>query len=265
MLKSNNKVSIIISVLNGGSTLERCVQSIIDQSYINCELIIIDGGSTDNTIDIIKSFASKISFWVSERDTGIYNAWNKAVRKATGEWFCFIGSDDILLPDSISKLVGLADYPNVNFICSRVMMVDNNGKDVGSIGKNWNFKNLAHGLCVVHCGALHHNSLFENDQLFDETYKIAADFEFLVRVGRNIMSAFLNDVTVKMCNRGVSRSNVNQVIFETSRALYYSNDFKKIDGIKHFISAHIRSVVRKIIFHFPFGNKLFALRNKPKS
>ena len=261
-MKSNTKVSVIISVLNGEGTLKKCIQSIVDQKFTDWELIIIDGGSRDSTVDIIKEFSLNISFWISEKDTGIYNAWNKAIVKAKGEWLCFIGSDDILLPDSLQLLTELAVYPDINFVCSRVMMVDENGIEVGAIGKSWNFKNFDKGLGIVHCGALHHCSLFENNNLFDESYKIAGDFEFLVRVGKRVKAAFLNEITVNMCNKGVSRSSVNKVILETSRALYESKDFQKVNGINYFLSAHIRSIIRKIVFRLPFGNQLFALRNK---
>jgi glycosyltransferase involved in cell wall biosynthesis len=259
MVKNKN-ISIIISVLNGSKTLKRCIESILNQEYSDWELIIIDGGSTDSTIDIIRSYSNYISYWVSEKDTGIYNAWNKAISKTNGEWLCFIGSDDVLLSHSLKNLSIICKQNDINFICSRVMMVDENGKNVGSIGKEWDYKNFKNGLGIVHCGALHHKSLFENDK-FDETYKIAGDFEFLIRVGSLVKPAFLNEVTVNMCNRGVSRSSINKVILESSRAIYYSKNFNKFHGFKYFLNAHISNIIRKIFFKFPFGNKLFVLKN----
>jgi glycosyltransferase involved in cell wall biosynthesis len=257
-----NKLSVIISVLNGRKVLENCIVSILNQDYKDFEIIIIDGGSTDGTVEILKSYSDKISFWNSEKDTGIYNAWNKALAKTCGEWICFIGSDDILLPGSLTKLMAKADYPAVNFISSRVMMVNDDGKEFGSIGKPWDFQNLSRGLGVVHCGALHHHTLFNKYGLFDDAYKIAGDFEFLVRVGKNIKSSFLNENTVNMCNTGVSRKNKNKVIYETSKVLYNDGNFGKPDGVKYFVSALARSIIRDFIFLFPFGRKLFTLKNK---
>jgi glycosyltransferase involved in cell wall biosynthesis len=254
------QISIIISVLNGSKTLKRCLESIVNQDYNDWELIIIDGGSTDSTLDIIKNYSNILSYWVSEKDTGIYNAWNKALRKSNGEWICFIGSDDVLLPSSLKKMSIVASENDVNFICSRVMMVDESGANVGAIGKKWDFKKFNNGLGIVHCGALHHKYLFEKN-VFDETYKIAGDFEFLLRVGELINPFFINEITVKMCNKGVSRSSVNKVIMETSRALYNSKKFNKISGIKYFLHAHFSNIIRKLIFLFPFGNKLFTLKN----
>ena len=137
-----NKLSIIISVLNAGHVLENCIRSILNQNYKNFELIIIDGGSVDGTINVLEQYSDKISYWISETDTGIYNAWNKALVKATGEWICFIGSDDVLLPNSLEKIVAKAKYPAVNFVSSRVMMVGDDGENFGSIGRSWNFQKL---------------------------------------------------------------------------------------------------------------------------
>lgn len=259
-MKKSNEITVIVSVLNGGNTIENCIKSIIEQDFLNWELIVIDGGSTDNTLDILNSYRDSITYMISEKDNGIYDAWNKGLKKANGEWLCFIGSDDVFLPSSLKNMSIIANSIDVNFICSRVMMVDENGNNVGAIGKKWDYSNFNKGLGIVHCGALHNKTLFENN-IFDESYKIAGDFEFLLRVGDSIKPFFLNQITVKMCNKGVSRSSVNKVILETSRAIYYSKNFNKLSGIQYFLHAHISNIFRTIVFLFPFGNKLFTLKN----
>ena len=257
-----SKLSIIISVLNARTVLENCIISILNQDYKDFELIIIDGGSIDGTVEILESYSDRISFWISEKDTGIYNAWNKALLKASGEWICFIGSDDILLTNSLTKLMVKAEYPVVNFVSSRAMMLDEDGVEVGSIGKSWNLQNLSNGLGIVHCGALHHHTLFKEYGFFNDAYKITGDLEFLLRVGKNIKSYFLNEITVNMSNNGLSRKNINQVAFETSKVLYLDGNFSKFYIVKSFFSSYVRSVIRFFVFLFPFGRKLFRLRNK---
>ena len=93
---SNNKplVSIITSVLNGDKNLEGTIKSIVNQTYTNIEYIIIDGGSSDKTIDIIKKYENKISYWVSEKDAGIGDAFNKGIRVAKGDYINFQGDGD---------------------------------------------------------------------------------------------------------------------------------------------------------------------------
>jgi hypothetical protein len=142
------------------------------------------------------------------------------------------------------------------------MMVNERGEEIGSIGKKWNYAKFSNGLGIVHCGALHHKSLFSFGGYYDDSYKIAGDFEFLVRIGKKVKPLFLNLVTVNMFNDGVSRKNVKKVIFETSRALYESDDFGKIHGIKYFLIAHVKSIFRNFIFLFPFGKILFELNNR---
>lgn len=101
------KISVITAVYNGIDSLEPSINSVLNQTYNNIEFIIIDGGSTDGTVDIIKKYEDRIAFWVSEKDKGVYDAMNKGVERATGEWIYFLGSGDILLNvmDRISKLL----------------------------------------------------------------------------------------------------------------------------------------------------------------
>ncbi|MEO5906230.1 MAG: glycosyltransferase family 2 protein [Saprospiraceae bacterium] len=98
------KFSIITVSYNQADYLEQCILSVLDQDYKDIEYIIIDGGSTDHSVEIIKKYASKISYWISEPDQGPSNALNKGLDKVTGDVVGFINSDDYLLPDAISEL-----------------------------------------------------------------------------------------------------------------------------------------------------------------
>ena len=93
------KISIIMAVLNGVNSVEACIQSIVNQTYQNIELIIMDGGSTDGTLDILRRYDDRITVWRSESDRGIYDAMNKGTRRATGDWGLFLGCDDTLSVD----------------------------------------------------------------------------------------------------------------------------------------------------------------------
>jgi glycosyltransferase involved in cell wall biosynthesis len=97
------KVSIIIVTFNAVKTLQACLDSIYRQSYPNIELIIIDGASNDGTVDLLEKNAQKIDFWVSEKDSGIYDAMNKGLKHISGDWVYFLGADDELL-DGFSRL-----------------------------------------------------------------------------------------------------------------------------------------------------------------
>lgn len=95
----NPIVSIIIVTYNAGKTLQKCLDSIFQQSYPLLEIVIIDGASNDDTIEIIKNNSEKISFWMSEKDNGVYDAMNKSLNHAKGDRIYFLGADDLLLPD----------------------------------------------------------------------------------------------------------------------------------------------------------------------
>jgi glycosyltransferase involved in cell wall biosynthesis len=93
--------SIIIATYNAAKYLETALQSVFSQTSADYELILIDGGSKDETVEIIKKHQDRIAYWVSEPDQGIYDAWNKGIEQATGDWVLFIGSDDTLVPDAL--------------------------------------------------------------------------------------------------------------------------------------------------------------------
>lgn len=111
-----SKVSIITASYNSEATLEATIESVYNQTYQDIEYIIIDGGSSDKTVSIIQKFEPLFSGrlkWISEPDKGIYDAWNKGLEIATGEWIAFLGSDDIYLPDSIHKYMNVLISKNV--------------------------------------------------------------------------------------------------------------------------------------------------------
>ena len=87
-------ITVIVAVFNGAKTLQHCIDSVAHQSYPNKDLIIIDGGSNDGTVDLLKTNYEQIKYWISEPDKGNYNAWNKGLSQAKGDWICFLGADD---------------------------------------------------------------------------------------------------------------------------------------------------------------------------
>lgn len=97
-------ISYITVVFNRENTLEKCIQSVISQEGADFEYIIVDGGSTDQTLDIIKKYEDKIDYFISEKDYGIYNAMNKGVKLAKGKLICFMNSDDECLPNATSTV-----------------------------------------------------------------------------------------------------------------------------------------------------------------
>jgi glycosyltransferase involved in cell wall biosynthesis len=118
-------ITIITVVYNGEKYLEETILSILNQEYKNIEYILIDGGSTDSTLNIIKKYENKLDFWISEKDQGIYYGFNKGLSYSTGDMIGFVNSDDILYPDALETLVKYyKKFPKIDFI-------------FGSVKKHW--------------------------------------------------------------------------------------------------------------------------------
>ena len=203
-------ISIVVSVFNGASTLQTCLDSVASQGYPAKELIVIDGGSTDGTRDILQRRVSELAYWVSEPDRGIYHAWNKALARARGEWICFLGADDYLwAPDTLERLAPVlaAAYPPVRVVYGQVAFVNERGGEMQRVGEDWSRARRRFGqiMCLPHTGLMHHRSLFETHGKFDESFRIGGDYEMLLRELRTGDALFVPDVMVAgMGHGGVS-------------------------------------------------------------
>lgn len=135
-MKTNPLITVITVVYNGEKYLEETILSVINQSYENIEYIIIDGGSTDGTLDIIKKYEDKIAYWVSEKDKGIYDAMNKGIKTATGEWLNFMNAGDHFYSrDILAKLFDNLNQDEYDLIYSDILF-SNNKLLQCDIGKN---------------------------------------------------------------------------------------------------------------------------------
>lgn len=242
-------VTIITATYNAEKYLEETIISVLGQTYGNIEYIIIDGGSNDSTLDILEKYSSKISYWLSEPDQGIYDAWNKAISLARGEWICYVGADDILLPDAIQNY---ANFINSNegepfeFICSVVELVNDQLKFIRKKGKPWDWNSFRVFMTVAHVGSLHHISLYEKYGKYDTNYKIAADYEFLLRPKSNLKAAFLHKVTAKMRLSGYSNSTI-AVFKETLNAKILTASRLKISCLIEYYIAVGKYLLKKAL------------------
>jgi glycosyltransferase involved in cell wall biosynthesis len=203
-------ISIIVAVRNGAATLDRCLQSVLAQTYRQRELIVIDGGSTDGTRDILERRASELAYRVSEPDRGIYHAWNKGLAQARYEWICFLGADDYLWsPDTLEHLAPLLAraYPPARVVYGQVAFVNERGGEMQRVGEGWRTARERFGeiMCLPHTGLMHHRSLFEAHGRFDESFRIGGDYELLLRELRSGEALFVPDLVVAgMGHGGVS-------------------------------------------------------------
>ncbi len=122
------RITIVTPSFNQGEFLEQTILSVINQGYPNLEYIIMDGGSTDNSVEIIKKYEQHLSFWSSEKDDGQVDAINKGLERATGEWFNWLNSDDILLPGALMSLIRTASFkPQAEWIVGTRLLIAADG------------------------------------------------------------------------------------------------------------------------------------------
>ena len=198
-------VSVIVAALNAAASLPRCIDSVSNQDGVTTELIVIDGGSQDRTAQILQGSTGSVDYWESEPDRGVYHAWNKALRRATGTWVCFLGADDRLAePTTLKSLVEAGEREEAGLVCSRVRYeaFEKSGDLV--IGQPWSWSKMVSFMCVAHPGLLHRRTLFEQLGEFSEEYRIAGDYEFLLRLGEKVSAAFVDEVSVNVGGAGLS-------------------------------------------------------------
>lgn len=224
------KISIIIATYNASKTLKRCLDSIISQKNSEVELIIIDGDSTDETLSVINSYSSDIDYVLSEKDNGLYDAWNKGVKAAKGDWIMFLGADDRLLSNALEKYIELISSVEINsfdYISAKVNYLDENDHFLKVIGKGWKWNEFRDKMTVAHVASLHNRSLFKQVGLFNTSYKICADYELLMRKKDKLSAFFLDEIIANMEFGGVSFSKA--AIYETCKICntYNSNSWLK--------------------------------------
>lgn len=225
------KYSIIIATYNAEKTLWNCLDSIRVQKEDDVELLIIDGNSADATKDIISQNKDIIDFYVSESDRGIYDAWNKGIKKANGEWILFLGADDLLLPGALDRyrLFLSENSDGYEYISARVRYLDEKGDLIKIIGRGWSWKSFQKKMTVAHVASLHNRTLFDEVGLFDINYRICADYEFLLRKRDRLKAAFLPHVVAAMRMGGVSFSS--DAIQETCRILFLYIPHNKLEKL----------------------------------
>jgi len=197
-------VTVITSVFNARHHIAGCIESVMRQDYPNIEHIVIDGGSTDGTVDVLRGFDGSIAFWRSAPDKGIYDAWNKGLAEARGEWICFIGADDELLPGAVTAYMQLArSNPQAEFLCSRIQWVNPSGYR-RIRGKAWRWPEFARWMSVSHPGSMHRRSLYNRLGTYDLSFGSAADYELLLRARQTLHAAYMPQITAVMRAGGVS-------------------------------------------------------------
>lgn len=219
------KFSIITVTYNAGKVLEDTIQSVIFQTYRNIEYIIVDGGSKDNTLEIVNKYHNRISIVVSEPDKGLYDAMNKGIRLATGDYLCFLNAGDELheneiLQRMVHTLKG-KELPDV--IYGETAIVDEEGHFLHmrrlSTPDKLNWKSFKQGMLVCHQAFFARREL-ATDNLYDLQYRFSADFDWCIRIMKKAKCLHNTRLTIiDYLNEGMTTRNHKASLKERFRIM----------------------------------------------
>lgn len=246
------KISIITGTYNSAKTLRDTFESILNQTYDNIEYIVVDGGSKDNTLDIVKEYEPKFNGrlkWISEKDNGIYDAMNKGIGLASGEVVGILNSDDFFTDNNVlSDIIDCFEKHNVDSLFANLYFVkqDDTSKIVrvwkGSPYKENGFKKGWH---PSHPTFYVKNDIYKKYGVFDLNFDVSADFELMLRFIEKykISTYYLDRFTVKMRYGGESTGSISKIIIGNKNIL---RAFKK-NGIKVSFFYPIIRLVPKVL------------------
>lgn len=240
----NPKISIVTVVFNAVNLIEQTIKSIICQTYSNVEYIVIDGQSNDGTADVIRKYEQDISYWISEKDTGIYDAMNKGLKKASGDFVLFMNAGDELFSCDTINQIPFSQHPEADvFYGETVIIDDKTGAELGLRKKKLplklSWKNYRNGMVVCHQSILIRKSITSD---YNSSYKLSADIEWVILALQKARTVvYTNSIVSRFLNGGASRVQQKQSLKERFRIM------KQYFGLTQTIYRHVVFIVDTIL------------------
>ena len=223
------KISIITVVFNNAAMIAQCIDSVLAQDHPDIEYIVVDGASTDGTLDIIKKYGEKINTLISEKDKGLYDAMNKGIKSANGDLIGILNSDDFFYDSKVVSTIAAAFADeSLDATVADIVFVKHNTLDKvirTYSSKNWRPAKFAWGYMPPHPSVFIRRPVLNDVGLYNTSYKIAADYELLIRCFKrpNFKWKYLPLITTKMNTGGKSTSGLKSLFVinkEILRACY---------------------------------------------
>jgi glycosyltransferase involved in cell wall biosynthesis len=220
------KISIITVVYNNEKTIEDAMQSVLGQTYINIEYIIIDGKSKDNTANLIDEYKDKLGYFISEKDNGLYDAMNKGILACTGDVIGILNSDDLYQDSNVIKDVmeQFNNDPELDILYGNLVYVKSD--DTNRIVRNWKsksyYKNFFENANVPpHPSLFVRSDVYKSVGLFDLEYKLAADYELMLRMFKkhDFKSKYFNRLIIKMRLGGATNQSFSNIVNQNKEIL----------------------------------------------
>lgn len=246
-LKQLPLISIITVVYNGEKYIEETIQSVLKQTYPNVEYIIIDGGSNDNTLNVIKRYEGQIDYWVSEKDSGMYDAMNKAIDLSTGRWINFMNTGDEFFNNKVVEEVFLKKiFKNIDIIYGNIVLNYNNcfiHRKAKSPETLWSGMTIPHQSIFV-------STIYHKRRKFPDKKMLSLDYFFLYQAYFNSASFYYIDKAVALFDMtGLSNQNIIQCLDERKNILEYIRKDKRYSAYYFFMKIFIefKILVKKLL------------------
>lgn len=257
-MKYRPLISVITVSFNAVKTIEQTILSVINQTYPNVEYIIIDGGSTDGTLDVIKKYQDKIAYWVSEPDRGIYDAMNKGIAKAKGDIIGIINADDWYELDAIESVVNHLNKSKDNSIYYGRLNMRQGNKILYASDVPQKLNGLKKGMVISHPTVFVSKNIYQKEGGFSTDYKIASDWDFILRMYLKGYVFIPIDRVIANFNIGGVSSGISIKTLEELHIIRKKNKVYKIIDFYYLYDMIKLSIFGKYTYAFSlWKNKIF--------
>ena len=218
-------ISIITVCFNAGDFIEQTIQSVLSQSYPLVEYIVIDGGSSDGTVEIIRRYESRLAYWHSRPDHGVAHAFNLGLAQAQGDWLHYFNADDLLLEPTVIEHMAahLVRYQGADVVFGQMISLTREKHPqpvplckIG--GHPWRWQEFRRMNMIPHQAAFTRREYFDRVGPFDETFRMAMDYDHYLRAGEGLQAQFVPIPVVGMRAGGVCVKNIVDTLAEFRRA-----------------------------------------------
>jgi glycosyltransferase involved in cell wall biosynthesis len=233
------KITIITPTLNHSRFIEETINSVLSQNYPNLEYIVLDGGSTDGTVEILKKYKNSLT-WISESDNGQIDALNKGLRMASGDVIAYLNSDDVYTPNMLIKIGSLfSNRPDITILTGKCINIDVNGNETRPFIKNYknlwlwlqNDNNLKIMNYMSQPATFWRKELSDSIGYFNPEYRFAMDYDYWLRIAQTHKIHFVNEYLAKfrVYPTSITSSDSNKQFKEQYRiAAKYSNSYYRL-------------------------------------
>ena len=240
-------ISIITITYNAEKSLETTIKSVISQSYVNIEYIIIDGGSTDQTVKIIEKYQDHIQYWISEPDKGISDAWNKGIAASSGNIIGILNAGDYFEKDCLSKVIQKLNVNEFEVTYGTTILVDENPLHTKTVHGNFNPNNLSVGLGFYHPGTFASRLVYERVGSFNCNYRFAMDCDWFLRCHKQGVIFKKIDNICYMPTDGISHKSRFSAYGEYLQTLV-NNGYSPYLVYWSMVVVSIRAVIGKLLY-----------------